>query len=178
MFAQRNTSRIAQPNQLSPCAVHELGIVQSSSICDFMKTGIRKKRQSVTSRWRHHPTPYSGMAHALPTRSPSCRQGTANRAPLPPRFSARPGAASVLITHSLVVPFQQKLQPSQILDSIRVWRVCSVVLLTCGFSMSVTRSAASAHLPGVIPWRWAASLRLELLKFTLGRAPDSESCIS
>ncbi len=43
MFAQRNTSRIAQPNQLSPCAVHELGIVQSSSICDFMKTGIRKK---------------------------------------------------------------------------------------------------------------------------------------
>lgn len=177
MFAQRNTSRIAQPNQLSPCAVHELGIVQSSSICDFMKTGIRK-RQSVTSRWRHHPTPYSGMAHALPTRSPRLSAGHSKPCAASASVLGAPRAASVLITHSLVVPFQQKLQPSQILDSIRVWRVCSVVLLTCGFSMSVTRSAASAHLPGVIPWRWAASLRLELLKFTLGRAPDSESCIS
>ena len=30
-------------NELSPCAVHRLGIVQYSSICNFTKTGIRHR---------------------------------------------------------------------------------------------------------------------------------------
>jgi hypothetical protein len=64
---------------VTPGVVHELGIVQHSSICDSMKTGIRH-RVHIICDCEHRVSVESWCRTASPGRKSLCRSGEAPRA--------------------------------------------------------------------------------------------------